>query len=458
MPTSHDETYDDSASDTQPRGPARVAHLALVLECDRPAAAGESFALSGVDEVVFARGSERSASRSSEDGHPVLRITLPAKALSLVHARMSRRAGEWVLEDAGSRNGTMVNGERVQSASLREGDVIEMGRTLFVFREASIEGPTRAPEGAPRLATLVPELAGRYAEVARVARSTIPIVITGESGTGKEVLARAVHTLSERPGPFVAVNCGALTSTLLEAQLFGHAKGAFSGAVRDEPGLVRAAHGGTLLLDEIGELPRASQAALLRVLQEHEVVPVGSSRAVPVDVRFVAATNRDLSTDVASGAFRADLLARLAGFTVELPPLRRRREDLGLLVAAILRSLEGVDADLVTFDPAVGRAIVAHDWPLNIRELAQVLATAVVLAGGSTVRKEHLPKAFWDALDARAASKKDDDPDDLQALVTRSLREHRGNVAAVARALGKAPMQIHRWMKRFQIDPDTFRE
>jgi transcriptional regulator of acetoin/glycerol metabolism len=451
MPNSHSETYDDSASEHHPKAPRRVARLCLVLECERPTAGGESFELGDVDEVVFARGTERAVEREAT----LLRLKIPAKSLSTVHARLLRRSGEWAIEDAASKNGTMVNGARVQSAPLREGDTIEMGRTLFVFREISIAGETLAPAGAPRLATLVPELSRRYAEVAKVARSQIPIVITGESGTGKEVLARAVHAISGRSGPFVAVNCGALTSTLLEAQLFGHAKGAFSGAVRDEPGLIRAAHGGTLLLDEIGELPKASQAALLRVLQEKEVTPVGSSRAVPVDVRFVAATNRDLSSDIGSGAFRSDLFARLTGLSIELPPLRRRREDLGLLVAAILRSIRGLDLDRVTIDPAVGRILLAYDWPLNVRELEQVLTTSIVLADGGTIRREHLPPAFREAIESKPPT---DEPEDLATVLKRSLREHRGNVAAVARALGKAPMQIHRWMRRFDIDPDSFRE
>src|SRR5262249_4252107 len=161
----------------------------------------------------------------------------------------------------------------------------------------------------------------------------LSILLLGETGTGKEVLARSLHALSQRPGPFIAVNCGAIPENLVEGQLFGHVRGAFSGALKDEPGLVRAAQGGTLLLDEIGDLPASSQAALLRVLQESEVRPVGSTQTVKVDVRIIAATHRPLESLIKGNAFRHDLYARLAGFRFELAPLRKRKVDLGLLIA-----------------------------------------------------------------------------------------------------------------------------
>jgi DNA-binding NtrC family response regulator len=281
-------------------------------------------------------------------------------------------------------------------------------------------------------------------------------MIRGETGTGKEILARAVHGLSRRPGEFVAINCGGLTDTLIESELFGHKKGAFSGATDDTLGLVRAAHGGTLLLDEIGDLPPASQSAFLRVLQEREVIAVGSTRPVPVDLRVVSATHRDLEDLVARGRFRADLLARVSGFRLDLPPLRERREDLGLLVAHLLERITGEeDAGGATFTEAAARALFRHDWPHNVRELEKVLAAAVVLAAGQPIDVAHLGPAVAEAPAAPAPGEEDEQ---LRARLVELLTQHEGNISAVARAMGKARMQIHRWMRRFGIGPDEFRK
>jgi transcriptional regulator of acetoin/glycerol metabolism len=229
-------------------------------------------------------------------------LTVPDTRMSTTHARLLRREGEWHVIDAGSTNGTLRNGMALTDARLRDGDLLELGQTMFMYREIEndyggrggdldSETLTAVPLG---LATLDPSLAHRLGRLSRVGASPLSTLLLGETGTGKEVLARALHVLSKRPGPFVAVNCGAIPVNLVESQLFGHAKGAFSGAVRDEIGLVRAANYGTLLLDEIGDLPATSQAALLRVLQEGEVLPVGSVQPVKVDVRIVCATHKDL--------------------------------------------------------------------------------------------------------------------------------------------------------------------
>src|SRR5439155_8887584 len=181
------------------------------------------------------------------------------------------------------------------------------------------------------LATVLPWLAREFERLQLVADSSVPVLLRGESGTGKEVLAAAIHKLSGRPGAFQAVNCGAIPPNLVESELFGHRRGAFSGAVTDHPGMVRGADRGTLLLDEVGDLTLAAQAALLRVLERHEVLPVGGNKAVRVDLRVVAATNRNLDELVAEGRFRADLLARLSGYVCVLPELRDRQEDFSLL-------------------------------------------------------------------------------------------------------------------------------
>jgi sigma-54 dependent transcriptional regulator, acetoin dehydrogenase operon transcriptional activator AcoR len=485
------ETADDSAL-SERKLPARIEpRLVLVCECDRLLARGASWSLRDVGEIVFGRGARREVVRAA-DG---LRVSIPSRSASSVHARLRLLDGEWVLEDAESRNGTFVDGKRITRATVHEGEVIELGRALFVLERASVErdgididAESTVPE-APGLATLSPELGSQYAALGRIARSNISVLLLGETGSGKEVLARAVHALSQRGGRFVAVNCGALPQSLVEAQLFGHVKGAFSGALRDEPGLVRAADGGTLFLDEIGDLPPSSQAALLRVLQEREVLPVGSTHAVRVDLRVVAATHRSLSREAARGAFRSDLLARLSGFTLDLPPLRRRKHDLGVLIADLLHGLEGYsergDVARVTLTPTVGRALLAYDWPHNVRELQQALAAALVLADDGAITSATLPPAIAAAIAAPAprasiaapaprasiaapaprasiaapapntSTSRDDEQ--LRLTLVEHLRTHCGNVAAVARAMGKAPMQVHRWMKRFALDPADYR-
>jgi DNA-binding NtrC family response regulator len=288
-------------------------------------------------------------------------------------------------------------------------------------------------------------------------------ILRGETGTGKEVLARAVHELSGRPGALIAVNCGALPPTLLESELFGYRKGAFSSAVEDRPGLVRAADRGTLFLDEIGDLPLSSQAALLRVLQEREVMPLGGTRAVKVDLRVVCATHRDLEDQVARAQFRADLYARLSGHTFAIPALRERREDLGLLTAALLRRI-APDQD-VRLEPEAVRAICRHSWPLNVRELEKCLASAVVLARGAAIGLEHLPAAIGAgvaitgepgdgaAIDAAKLRRLD-----RREQLAAALQAHRGNISAVARALGKARSQVQRWLHDFGLDPEQYRD
>jgi DNA-binding NtrC family response regulator len=302
----------------------------------------------------------------------------------------------------------------------------------------------------------------------------------GESGTGKDVAARAVHRLSRRTGAFVAVNCGAIASELLESELFGAERGAFTGATEKRIGFVRAADKGTLFLDEIGDMPAPVQVALLRVLEQREVVPVGSHRAIPVDFRLICATHRDLKAQVAAGAFRADLYARIAGFDFPLWSLRERREDLGQLIAALLPSIEGGAA--LTFSPEAVRAMLAHRWPLNIRELHKCLALASVLADTGRVELSHLPDdvrraastpaASGISTEASAALGKAADPglasgNGVEAVSPRDrarrerlmtlLDQHAGNVSHVARDMGKARSQVQRWLIKYGLDAIQYR-
>jgi transcriptional regulator of acetoin/glycerol metabolism len=463
VPAPTDRTFTEA-----PAGPTRLtppeAHLVVVLECDHPLSGSSRHSLRGVTEVTIGRGSERTAVREGER----LALKLPGGWMSSQHARVRIDGDRWRIEDAGSRNGTWVNGKQVVHLVLQDGDLIETGHALILFRQALHAPPTAAidfdsraaPFPAPGLGTVIPALTSEIDALVRIAASSIPVLLRGETGTGKEITARAVHLLSKRPGAFVPVNCGAIPASLVESHLFGHTKGAFSGAVRDEPGFVRSASGGTLFLDEIGDLPATSQAALLRVLQEGEVIPVGATRAVAVDLRVVAATHQQLEALVARGAFRVDLLARLDGFTFGLLPLRERREDTGMLVANLLRATDAASEGL-QLSPEVGRALLRYDWPLNIRELGHCLARACALTKGQLLLElQHLPPQVRGALGADLGMEEpagETSESRLRAQLEGLLAQHEGNVAEVARTLGKARMQVHRWLKRFGIDQTRYR-
>ncbi len=275
----------------------------------------------------------------------------------------------------------------------------------------------------------------------RVAPSSLSVLVEGESGTGKELFAKLVHAESPRRArPMLSLNCGALPETLLESELFGHVRGAFTGALRDQPGLFRAADGGTLFLDEIGEMPLAMQARLLRVLADGEVRAVGATRGTKVDVRIVAATNRDLGAEVARGTFREDLFFRIAGVRIALPPLRERREDLPALVASILGRLG--EKRPLAHDGM--RALATHPLPGNVRELEQALRRASIVADGDALHA-------WDlglSGAPRAARTKEPTRAELEAV----LAEHGGNRVHAAGALGLHRTTLQRWIQKHGIE------
>jgi transcriptional regulator of acetoin/glycerol metabolism len=441
---------------------ATTPHLFLVMECGRPFAGGARVSLDGIQEIAFGRASSRQFIRTQKK----LVVGVPDPTMSSKHAQAANVVGRWMVHDAGSTNGSSIDGHRIDLAPLEDGALLELGKTLFTIR--NVDTPPETPpsvdlvesDDAPiGMKTLLPAHAASLAALARVMESRLPILLLGESGTGKEMLARAAHAISKRTGAFVPVNCGAIPDTLVESQLFGHVRGAFSGAVRDEPGFVRASDRGSLFLDEIGDLPKASQAALLRVIQESEVSSIGSTRAVKVDLRVISATHRRIDT-LSSEGFRADLYARLAGYVHELPPLRERREDLGVLVAAILRTIAPEAASSLAIASELGRALYAYDWPLNVRELHHTLAAAIIFAKEGKIELSHAPEKIR-APAAPSAARADDDGDDdapLRERLVSLLAEHRGNVSEVARTMGKTRMQIHRWMKRFGVTPDDHRK
>jgi DNA-binding NtrC family response regulator len=440
--------------------PMPAPQLFVVLDCDHPSKVPSRHLLDGLDEVWFGRGDAQVLRAGRR-----LTLRTPDPRMSSEHGRLVREPGGWVLDDPKSKNGCVVNGHLTRRHVLEDGDVIELGHTFCLFRIAApASGPADATAddlqaGTPELASFAGDLERAFLRIARIAATDVPVLVLGETGTGKEVIARAVHELSGRKGPFVAVNCGALPESLLEAELFGTRKGAFSGATADRPGLVKAADGGTLFLDEIAELRPQSQAAFLRVLQEREVVAIGDTRPQKIDVRFCAATHRHLDDMVESGAFRRDLYARLYGYVLELPPLRARREDLGLLMRRLLARLPGGDRAKLT--PSAVRLLFRHEWPRNVRELEKALASAVALAHDRPIAVEDLPEPVRRdpaprAKDVVAAAPVVDD-DALRTRLVSLLESHAGNVAAVARAMGKERMQIHRWARRFGIDLDAYR-
>jgi len=425
---------------------ARTDHLYVAITGGKPLG-GARWSLDGIDRIEIGRGAARTARRQGR----TLRVELPDPWMSSAHLRFERERAHWLAVDAGSRNGILVNGSKQERAVVLEHDVVEAGRSFFLLRtgepaaEPALDLVPRTPD---TLATLDPALAIVYDELRRIATAELPVLIGGPTGAGKERVARTIHDASGRRGAFVPVNCGALPPGLVESELFGHKKGAFSGAIADQPGLVVASSGGTLFLDEIGDLPAPAQAALLRVLEEHEVRAVGATTAVAVDLRIVAATHRDLAELVEDGAFRDDLIARLAGFEIELPPLADRKVDLGVMLAELVPPTTQLAAN-------AARALLAYAWPRNVRELVRALERAVALAGTAEITLAHLLEEIATAkFAAPSAPGADARRDELHAL----LEKHQGNVSKVAAELGRVRQQVQRWLKRYGLDPERYRK
>ena len=309
------------------------------------------------------------------------------------------------------------------------------------------------------IVTASPAMDALLAEARLAAQSEASVLIQGESGTGKELLARAIHRASPRRGkPFVAINCGAIPAELLESELFGHVKGAFTGAGRDHPGLFVSAEGGTVFLDEIGDMPPPLQVKLLRVLQEGEVRPVGATETRPVDVRILSATHRDLEAAIASGEFREDLYYRLNVVSLTLPPLRERREDIPLLARHFLAELtDKYQRNIGGFAPDALEMLVAADWPGNIRQLHNVLEQSVALCTTPTIPATLVARALRDKpaeiqplAEARNAFERD-------YLIT-LLKLTRGQVSEVARLAGRNRTEVYRLLQRHGLTPALFKD
>jgi transcriptional regulator of acetoin/glycerol metabolism len=455
-------------SDREPRS---VPQLFCALEGGAPSHPGSRHALDEIDEIRFGRAPTGNADRYHRDATARrLAFRISDRWLSSEHAQISLRGDEHVFVDLDSKNGSRVNGVKVASVALRDGDIIELGQTIFVFRA---RGPlpdsepsdfTISPEQTiPGLASLRAPLNARFSELGRIAVTEVPVAILGETGTGKELVARAVHAMSRRKGEFIAINCGAIPRDLAASELFGHRKGSFTGASTDKAGLIAAADQGTVFLDEIGELPLEQQVVLLRVLQDRRVTPVGGT-AREIDFRLVVATNRDMASAIAARQFRDDLWARASGFVVRLPPLRERREDLGLILATLLARLRAPGAPEVMIRSDAASALFRYAWPLNVRELELALRSAIALCQDDTLTLANLPEALRALPTTLPIAEPNGDADPAEVLDTlrqehlrNLLQRTAGNLSEVARLMGKRRTQIQRWIKRYGIDPGSYR-
>lgn len=391
-------------------------------------------------------------------------LCLPLGSISRVHARIGWTGNAFLLADMNSRNGVFVNGQRIRGETvIGDGDLVGLGEALFKFVTSSARAHASARSHAePALRGAAGGLSMRRlaAEVEAVARTSLSILISGESGVGKEVVAVAVHEASGRRGRLCVTNCAAIPVNLLESELFGHVKGAFTGAERERVGLFRRAHQGTVFLDEVADLAKDAQAKLLRVLETKEVLPLGADECFRIDVRILCATHRDLRAEVERGAFRGDLLARIAGATIYVPPLRARKEDLPILVNHLALEICGT-TPTVTSEFMTGLAL--YDWPYNVRELRSVVERALALAKGAPLSREHLPKEVLGStplppMERRHSSHKLPEGQSPNATEIRALLErHRGNVSAMARELERDRALVHRWVRRYGFDPESFR-
>lgn len=386
------------------------------------------------------------------------------RRISRVHARFTWLAntGGCMAEDLGSRNGLRVNGQAVDRVLLEGGEVVRLGDTFMTCLIDDDDAPEPSQPMTPMVARSA-ESRRILSSIQRVAATGLRVLIMGESGVGKEVLAQELHACSGRKGPLVPINCGAIPSALAESVLFGHRKGAFTGADRDSVGLVKSANAGTLFLDEVGELHLDIQVKLLRVLESGEVRPVGSTSTTAVDLRVVSATNRDLFTAVEEGKFRGDLFARLAEWVVVAPPLRERKADILPLFELFVRRRQGAWA---TPRPDAVETLLTHGWTYNVRELERVAkVVSVNVKPGTAISRSDLPKEVFerptfgygaterDSSDESLADRAPPTDDELRSL----LRLHKGCVADVAYDLGRHRNQIYRWLKRFHIDLDEYR-
>ena len=407
------------------------------------------------EQILLPAGTRATLGRTT-DTFPV--GPLDDRGMSRAHVEFAAHPSGCRLRDLGSKNGTFVGAVRVESHDLVLGDVVRVGRTLLVYH---LMPALSDPSVAPLLVGPGGAMSELRDRLAQVGAGDLSVLLLGETGTGKEVVARTLHDIANREGRFVAVNCAALRPELLESELFGHTRGAFTGAQSAKEGMFQLADGGTIFLDEVGEMPVELQPRLLRALQERRVRPVGGAEERPVDVRVVSATNRDLLGATRHGRFRADLFARLAQCTLALAPLRERREDIGALTRHFA---EGAEVKM-----ALMEALLLHPWPLNVRGLQNIVRLARL--GQTDAGELDLTATTRDALDTQAQLAAPPEPaapgvqpantpsPELdRAALTELMRANGGSVAAVARAAGMSRQALYRRLERAGLSIEDFRE
>ncbi|HWB80011.1 MAG TPA: sigma 54-interacting transcriptional regulator [Nannocystaceae bacterium] len=378
---------------------------------------------------------------------PLCELRLVDRYASARHAEVVRERDQVILKDTSSKNGTWFGGARIDTMVWMPGMAVRVGESWIEL----VEEPIAARASAATMIGRSPAFARLERALRRVASMRRPVLLRGETGTGKELAARHVHDVGPRAGaPFVALNCATIVDALAESQLFGHARGAFTGAVRPHAGDFVRAHGGTLFLDEIGELPLALQAKLLRVLESGRVQPIGGDAEQPVDVRVICATHRDLEQMVLAQRFRADLFHRLSVLVVELPPLRERIEDIPLLVARFVREASDECGRPLVLAPDCLAAVSAHPWPGNIRELRNAVVRAATMFDGPIGAAQLFasamrPATIVDSPDTAPSRAHDVDPEPepfvgdwaqtQRELLHRAVAQH-GSIRRAAAALG----------------------
>ena len=397
---------------------------------------------------------------------------LADQTVSREHCEIVREARGYLLRDLGSTNGTLLDGAEIREVFLRPGSILTVGKI-----ELKVRTFAERIEVLPSENEFFGDVVGRsqsmrqiFGLLERLAPSDATVLLGGETGTGKDVLARSIHAASPRKErPMIVVDCGAVVGTLIESELFGHEKGAFTGASANRQGAFELADGGTLFLDEIGELPLDLQPKLLRVLEQRSFRRVGGNKEIRVDIRVVAASKRNLKMEVERGKFREDLYFRLAVVPVELPPLRERLDDLPLLVEQLLADLskEQPDQPALTIAKAALDALGGHDWPGNVRELRNVLARAAYLARGAgehEIRMGHVPvgmsggapealmPAFDPEMSYRDTKSKFEDAFERR-YVSWLLERHDGNISAAARAADMDRKYLHKLAKKHGVHP-----
>ncbi|HEX8441088.1 sigma 54-interacting transcriptional regulator [Archangium sp.] len=399
--------------------------------------------------------------------HPTNDLVLAEdRTASRHHFEIINTERGWLLVDLNSTNGTFLDGRRIERAYLSAGAQIRAGSSTLTFAPID-EEVTVEPDREGELCGLVGQsvqMRQVFALIKKIAPMDVSVIIGGETGTGKELVARAIHELSGRKkGPMVVLDCGAIPPNLIESELFGHEKGSFTGAMAARPGAFERAHGGTIFLDELGELRFDLQPKLLRVLENREVRRVGGNDTLEVDCRVIAATNRDLPKEIAAGNFREDLFFRLSVINLQLPPLRQRREDIPLILKRALAEPETVARHgKKRISPEALSLLMAYAWPGNVRELMNVLSHVLAFSEGEEVLPEHLPPRvrgqeregplpFNEHLTFKDAKEQLLENFERE-YVTSVLTRCEGNLSRAARESGLHRKSIERLVKKYQLD------